>query len=336
MQCSQSVSSRGDLVLENLVLRQQVAVLKRLKPQPRIRPVDRLFWIAISRLWKGWKDALFLVQPQTVIRWHRKGFRLFWKCKSRHSAKGRKTVSKEIKHLMLTMAEANPLWGAPRIHGELLKLGIDVSEKTVSNLIRRYRPKPPSQTWKTFLKNHAYHTFSADFFTVPTAAFRILFVFIVLNNTRRKIVHCSVTSHPSARWTAQQMLEACPWDTAPRFLIRDRDSLYGEKFQRRLSAMGIRQVLTAPQSPWQNPYAERVIGSIRRECLDHVIVFNSRHLKKILSAYVEYYNHDRTHLGIDKDPPLERPIQPRPKNARIVATSRVGGLHHRYDWKQAA
>lgn len=214
------------------------------------------------------------------------------------------------------MAKANPLWGAPRIHGELLKLGIDyVSERTVSNIIKKDRPpKPPSQTWRTFLKNHMHRSFAIDFFTVPTATFTVLYVLVIIHHERRKVIHFNVTEHPTAEWTAQQIVEACPWDSAPKYLLRDRDSIYGSVFKNRVKHLGIIEVKTAPKSPWQNPYLERTIGSIRRDCLDHMIVLSPDHLKRILTDYCGYYHHDRTHLGIEKETPYGRPTQKQPQN----------------------
>jgi len=226
------------------------------------------------------------------------------------------------------MCQANPLWGAPRVHGELLKLGFDVSEATVSKyMLRRYGP--PSQTWRAFLRNHAKETVSLDFFTVPTATFRILFVFLVLSNDRRQILHFNVTEHPTAQWTARQLLHACGQNENPRHLIRDRDAIYGRKFQRQAQVLGIGEVVTAAGSPWQNAYAERVIGSMRRECLDHVIVLGERHLKRILAGYTSYYNSTRTHLSLAKDSPQGRPIQMK-ELGRIFSLPRVGGLHREY------
>jgi len=226
------------------------------------------------------------------------------------------------------MCNTNPLWGAPRIHGELLKLGFEISEATVSKyMIRRHGPS--SQTWRTFLLNHAKETVSLDFFTVPTATFRILFVFLVLSNDRRRILHFNVTAHPTAEWTARQLLEASGLDENPLYLIRDRDAIYGERFRRQAEVLGIEEVVIARQSPWQNPYVERVIGSIRRECLDHVVVLGERHLTRIVSQYVDYYNQTRTHLSLDKDAPDGREIQTR-ERGRIVSLRRVDGLHHEY------
>jgi putative transposase len=231
------------------------------------------------------------------------------------------------------MAEANVGWGAPRIHGELLKLGIEVSERTVSRLMPK-RNTNPSQTWRTFLDNHVRDLVSIDFFTVPTARFRVLFVFIVLSHERRRVVHFNITEHPTAEWAAQQIVEAFPDDLAPRYLIRDRDGIYGKYFQHRVQGMGIQQVRTAPRSPWQNPYVERLIGSFRRECLDHVIVINDKHLRRILKSYLGYYHDSRSHLSLDKDAPATRQIQ-RNKSERIVPIAQVGGLHHRYERRAA-
>ena len=231
------------------------------------------------------------------------------------------------------MATANPLWGAPRIHGALSKLGIDVSERTVSRLLRRPR-RPPSQTWRTFLANHLTTMVSMDFVTVSTLTGRVRFVLVLRSHRRRRIVHVNITEHPTAEWTAQQVIDAFPDDTAPAWLLRDRDAIYGDAFQRRVAGMGIREVLSSPSSPWQNPYAARLIGSIRRECLDHVIVINDAHLRRLLAAYCRYYHRSRTHLGLSKDTPDVRPIQPAAAGP-IVALPEVGGLHHRYERRAA-
>jgi len=272
-----ALRSRTDLTLENLALRQQLALLRRQSKRPQFGRLDRLLWIWLSTRWAGWREALHVVRPETVIRWHRQGFRAFWTWKSRHGRRGRPSVGSEIADLVRTMALANPLWGAPRIHGELLKLGLDISQRTVARLMPR-RPKPPSQTWRTFLENHLADLVSVDFFVVPTATFRILYVFVVLLHHRRQVVHVNVSDSPTAAWTAQQIVEAFPDDSAPRYLLRDRDSIYGGEFRRRVKGMRIAEVLTAPRSPWQNPFAERVIGTIRRELFDHVIVLNEGHL----------------------------------------------------------
>jgi putative transposase len=320
--------ARRDLTLENLALRQQLALLRRRSKRPQFGRLDRLLWVWLSKQWAGWREALHLVRPETVIRWHRQGFRAFWTWKSRHGRVGRPRVGSELADLLRTMALANPLWGAPRIQGELLKLGLDVSQRTVARLMPR-RPKPPSQTWRTFLRNHLADLVSVDFFVVPTATFRVLYVFVVLLHHRRQVVHFNVTDSPTAAWTAQQIVEAFPDDSAPRFLLRDRDSIYGGEFRRRVRGMRIAEVLTAPRSPWQNPFAERMIGTIRRELLDHVIVLNEGHLRRRLHSYFRYYHGSRTHLALEKDAPEPRAVEP-PEHGRVVALPHVGGLHHRY------
>jgi len=320
--------TRQALILENAALRHQIDVLQRNSGRPSLRWRDRAFWDVLSCIWPDWRKTLYIVQPETVVRWHRKGFRFYWRWKSRYQWPGRPKVSRDVQELIRQMSQANPLWGAPRIHGELLKLGIDVSQATVS----KYMIKPehrPSQSWQTFLTNHARDMVSIDFFTVPTATFRVLYVFLVLDNARRKILHFNVTDSPTAKWTGQQIAEAFPWDTAPRYLIRDRDGIYGFDFTRRVSSLGIEQIVTAPRSPWQNPYVERVIGSIRRECLDHVIAFDEQHLRRVLREYVDYYHRSRTHLGLEKDCPVPRPIEPAVMGD-IQSESILGGLHHRY------
>jgi len=325
-------SDRRDLILENLALRQQPSALQRTEGRPVLRPVDRLFWIWLSRHWAHWREVLQIVQPNTVIAWHRKGFRLYWTRLSRRKGSGRPATSREVRALIRKMAKANG-WGAPRIHGELLKLGIEISERTVSRIMPR-RPTPPSQTWKTFLANHLGETVSIDFFTVPTITFRVLFVFVVLAHERRRVVHFNVTEHNTASWTTQQMIEAFPWDTAPRYLLRDRDKIFGDSFRLRIRGMDIQEVLIAPRSPWQTPFVERVIGSIRRECLDHVIVLGERHLRRTLKSYIQYYHKSRTYLSLGKDSPIPRAVQP-PELGKIVEIAEVGGLHHRYERRVA-
>jgi transposase InsO family protein len=320
--------SHRQLALENLALRQQLAMLKPSVKRPRVSPVDRLFWVLFSKYVDGWRSMLHALHPDTVVRWHREGFRRYWRWKSQRRSAGRPPVATEIRKLILEMQSANVGWGAPRIHGELLKLGIEISQATVSKYMARQH-KPSSQGWRTFLDNHVTDLASIDFFTVPTATFRILYVLIVLSHDRRRIVHFNVTAHPTAQWTAQQLVEAFPFDTAPRYLLRDRDGIYGETLRRRIKSLGIKDVVTAPRSPWQNPFVERVIGSIRRDCLDHVIVFNELHLRRILREYVSYYHTCRTHLSLKKDPPETRAVDP-PELGHIVAFPCVGGLHHRY------
>jgi transposase InsO family protein len=313
-------------MVENLALRHQLVVLQRSVRKTRLKDRDRVLWALLSRFWTYWRKPLLLVQPETVIRWHRQGFRRYWRWKSRGA--GRPKVPLETRDLIREMSRANPLWGAPRIHGELMKLGIEISQAAVSKYMVRRR-KPPSQTWRTFLSNHAKDIVSIDFFTVPTVTFRILFVFVVLSNDRRHVVHFNVTESPTAVWTGQQIIEAFPWDTAPRFILRDRDGIYGDDFVRRVHSMGIEQIVIAAHSPWQNPYVERLIGSIRRECLDHTIIFNERQVRRLLREYFRYYHGSRTHLGLAKDCPQTRVVEP-PHLGVIQAQPMVGGLHHRY------
>ena len=238
-------------------------------------------------------------------------------------------MERELRDLIRQMSSANPLWGAPRIHGELLKLGIEVSQATVAKYMVRRRGTP-SQNWRTFLRNQAEGIAAIDMFVVASVSFRLLYVMIILAHDRRRIIHTAVTEHPTAAWLSRQVTEAFPWDTAPRYLLRDRDASYGQHFRRRVAAMGITEVITAPRSPWQNACVERVIGSIRRECLDHIVIFNARHLRRVLSSYVDYYQRTRTHLSLDKDCPDLRPIQP-PRIGKVVAIPKVVGLHHRYE-----
>jgi putative transposase len=315
---------------EILALRHQLSVLQRRDRGRRLRlnVADRLLWVWLSRLWSGWRSALVIVKPETVIAWHRQGFRLYWRWKSRHP-QGRPSVSRDVIDLIRKMSLANPLWGAPKIHGELLKLGFELSESTIAKYMVRHR-KPPSQTWHTFLENHAKDLVSSDFFVVPTVFFRVLFVFVILSHDRRRVVHFAVTEHPTSEWVAHQLIEAFPWDRAPRHLLRDRDRSYGENFSEAARCLGIREVLTAAQSPWQNAYVERFIGSIRRECLDHVIVLDESGLRRILKSYFDYYERSRTHLSLGKDAPISRPVQ-HVGSGRIVAIPQVGGLHHRYE-----
>jgi transposase InsO family protein len=242
-------------------------------------------------------------------------------------------VPKEIRKLIRKMSRENPIWGAPRIHGELLKLGIDIGETSVSKYMA-HRRNPPSQTWRTFLENHVKTTVSIDFFTVPTIRFQVLYVFLVLAHDRRRIVHFNVTAHPTAEWTGQQLREAFPFEQVPRYLLRDRDGIFGADFTKEVRDLGIKEVLSPPRSPWQRAYIERVIGSIRRECLDHVVVFNEESLRRHVKAFVQYYHETRTHLSLEKDTPAKRSVQP-PGLGQVVALPQVGGLHHRYERRVA-
>ena len=287
----------------------------------------------LAKAWRDWRTALIVVHPDTVVRWHRQWLQRRWTRRSARGRPGRPSTNAALRTLVMKIAAANPLWGAPRIHGELGKLGVAVSERTVSRLVRRPR-RPPSQTWRTFLTNHISALSAIDFFTVPTVTGRVLFVFVVLLHHRRHIVHFNITEHPTAAWTAQQVIDAFPHDAAPRWLLRDRDAIYGEAFRRRVAAMGFEEVLSAPSSPWQNPYAERLIGSIRRDCLNHVVVFGERHLRRVLADYVAYYHRSRTHLSLAKDTPTPRRVQS-VTEGDVIAVREVGGLHHRYERRAA-
>jgi transposase InsO family protein len=326
--------SRAALELENLALRHQIGVLQRsAAKRPKLTSGDRLLWICFSHLWRDWRSALAIVKPETVVAWHRAGFRLFWTWKVRHGLPGRPVISREVRDLIRKMCRENPLWGAPRLHGELLKLGINIAESSVSKYMVR-RNKPPSQNWRTFLENHAQQLVSIDFFTVPTIRFQVLYVFLVLAHDRRRILHFNVTAHPTAEWTGQQLREAFPFAQLPRYLLRDHDATFGAEFREQVRDMGICEVLSAPHSPWQRAYVERVIGSIRRECLDHVIVLHESSLRRTLKSYFEYHHRSRTHLSLGKDSPEPRAIQS-PEMGSVVAMAQVGGLHHRYERRAA-
>jgi putative transposase len=323
--------SRGNLVLENLVLRQQLAVLKRRRPRPRLALVDKLFWVTVSRFWSGWKEALIVVRPETVVRWHRAGFRMYWRLISRVQIQvGRRQTSKEVRELIFRMVVENPTWGAPRIHGELLMLGFDVSERTISRWMKRAPREPePAKRWLAFLRNHREVIAAMDFFTVPTIRFGVLYCFFVISHDRRRILHINVTKHPTSLWTVQQLREAFPFGSAPRFLIFDRDGKYGLEVPAAVRSLKMRPVRTSFARPWQNGIAERWVESCRRDLLDHIIAVNERHLKRLLSEYVRYYHEDRTHLGLGKGTPAGRTRSV--VGGPVVSHARLSGLHHRYD-----
>ncbi len=318
---------RTNLAMENLALRQQLAILNRKTARPHLRNRDRFFWVAISKLWPNWRSALLIVQPDTVVKWHRQGFRLFWRWKSRRKG-GRPLVDREVRQLIRRLSRENPIWGMPRIQFELALLGHNVAESTVAKYMVRHS-KPPSQSWRMFLKNHANQIVACDFFTVPTVTFRTLYVFVLLRHNDRRILHVNLTRNPTADWTARQIVQAFPYDSAPRFLLRDNDGIYGSQFRQTVESMGIEEIRTAFRSPWQNAYVERVIGSIRRECLDRLIVLNENGLRKILDEYVCYYNEHRCHQSLKGNAPLPRRPDP-PSNGRLVSTPILGGLHHTY------
>lgn len=275
---------------------------------------------------------MVLVAPRTVVNWHRAGFQLYWKWLSRAGqVGGRKPVGMEIRALIFRMGAENPTWGAPRIHGELLKLGFNLSGPTVSRWLRRVpRTFDPGQRWLTFPRDHREAIAAMDFFTVPTITFGVLYCFFVIGHDRRKILLFNVTRSPNARWIVQQMREAWPYAPMHRFLVFDRDSKFGGEVLSAARAIGTQPIRTAFRSPWQNGVAERWVGSCRRDLLDHVIVMNERHLKRLISEYVRYYHEDRTHLGLAKDTPAGRPVTPHPVASKIRSFPRLGGLHHRY------
>jgi transposase InsO family protein len=318
--------TQAQLEAEIFLLRHQLSMLRQRVPtRPKLTLADRLLFVWLYRLFPSVLDAVTIVQPETVIRWHRKGFRLYWRWKSR-SRGGRPRIPGEIRRLIREMSLANRLWGAPRIHGELLKLGIDVAQSTVAKYMARCG-RGRSQTWKTFLDNHSAGIGAMDFLVVPTVGFKLLFVLVILRHERRRLISLSVTAHPTADWIARQITDAFPWDEAPEYMIRDRDGCYGQAVTKRLAAMGIRDHPTARRSPWQNGHAERLIGSIRRECLDHIVVFGEAHLRRILVGYAGYYNELRTHLSLGKDSPRRRQTQ---RLGQLAALPILGGLHHQY------
>jgi putative transposase len=322
--------SRATLVVENLALRQQLAVLRRRRPRPTLRAIDRAFWVVLSRVWSRWADSVAIVKPETVIAWHRRGFARFWTWKSRPV--GRPALTPDLVALIERMASDNPLWTRRRIAYELAKLGHDISKDSVA----KYMPKPsgrprrpPSQTWKTFMGNHLAGTIAIDFLSVPTVTFGIVYVFFVLSLERRRLLHLNVTAHPRAAWTAQQIVEALDPETVPARLIRDRDGIYGAELDARVEHLGIEQLRIAPRSPWQNGFAERWVGTLRRELLDHVIVLGERHLLRLVREHVGYYNSDRPHMSLGGDSPTPRDVE-LPSAGKVIALPRVGGLHHRY------
>lgn len=329
---------RHRLALEAAALRQQLAVFKRKQPRPKLSRADRLFWTALRRLYSGWADAVILVKPETVVSWHRAGFRLFWRWRSQQP--GRPKVTQEIRELIRRMKAENPGWGAPRIHGELLQLGFEVSEPTVSRYLQRLKRRcdeGKAKRWLAFLNNHREVIAAFDFFTVPTLKFRTLYCFFVIEHGRRRILHFNCTEHPTGNWIVQQLREALPLPCPYRYVLFDRDAKFGNEVVEFLTASGIKPIRTSVRSPWQNGIAERWVGSARRELVDHVIPLNEHHLRRLGREYLAYYHQDRTHIGLAKTTPASRPIE-RCLNgtSAIHAQARIGGLHHRYSWTEAA
>jgi len=314
------------LEAENAVLRHQLIILRRkLNGRARLTNHDRWFFVQLYRWFPPILPVLVIIRPETLLRWHRAGFRRYWRWKSRRRG-GRPQIETELRALIRQMSTENFLWGAPRIHGELLKLGFSVAQSSVAKYMVK-RGGPPSQKWRAFLRNHAPDIAAMDLFVVPAIGFKLLYGFVIIRLDRRDLVWIGVTTNPTAEWVARQITEAFPWDDAPRFMIRDRDQIYGTVVTRRLRAMGIRDKPTAPASPWQNGFAERLIGSIRRECLDHIIVLGEQHLRRILKSYADYYNSVRTHRSLHKDAPIFRPIH---QTGFIRSHPILGGLHHHY------
>ncbi len=327
---------RADVVMENLALRQQVTALKKERPRPRLGDTDRAFWVALREAWQGWASRLVLIKADTVARWNRDRFRRYWAKVSQRRPPGRPRVDAEIRQLIRTMAQDG--WGAPRIHAELTKLGFVVSEITVSRYLPR-RPAEPDQVnrWIAFLRNHKDDIAAMDLFTVPTVSLRLLYGFFIIEHGRRRVVHFNATYYPTATWVIQQLREAFPYDSAPKYLIFDRDSIFSAEVVEFIKAMSTKPIRTSFCSPWQNGTAERWIGSCRRELLERVVVLGERHLVRLVRSYISYYHEDRCHLGLNKDTPNLRAVTRRPSSiTNVVALPRVGGFHHRYEWRDVA
>lgn len=327
--------SREEQAVIELALRQQLAVYAQDRPRPRLSPLDRAFWVALSRLWPRWRESLVVVRPETVVRWHRQGFRRYWRSISTPGP-GRPPTPKEVRELIVRMTTENS-WRARKVQAELMKLGFRVSLATVSRYVPKTKPDPTQQQrWMTFLRNHKDVIAGMDFFVVPTVRFRLLYVWFAVDHGRRRILHFNVTASPSARWVIQQLRETFPDEPAHRYLIYDNDSIFSAAVTGVIKSFEIDPKRTAFRSPWQNGTAERVVGSVRRELLDHVVVLNEDHLRRLLREYVDYYNDERVHTSI-QDTPVCRPVESRPsEHAKVVGFPRVGGLHHRYRWRETA
>jgi transposase len=329
--------SRHDTAIEILALRQQVAVLKRKRPRPKLNTFDRLFWTTLRRMWSRWAEVLVIVKSETVVGWHRAGFRLYWRWRSQPRG-GRPKITGEIRVLIRRLAEENPDWGAPKIHGELRKLGFEVSERTVARYLRGLRHRGDSgRRWLAFLQNHREVIVAFDFFTVPTLTFKLLYCFFVIEHGRRRILHINVTRHPTSEWIVQQLREAFPEAGPYRYVILDRDTKFDFAVITFLQSTGLTPKRTSVQAPWQNGIAERWVGGCRRELLDNVIPLNERHLRRLVRDYVAYFHQDRIHDSLEKDTPNRRPVEHKPSpSATVISSPRLGGLHHRYSWRQAA
>jgi len=321
--------SKLDVVLENLALRQQLVVQQRSIKRPKINNIDRIFWIWLSRFWNGWKSALIVAKVPTVISWHRKGFKAYWKRKSRRV--GRPNIDWELIKLIRRTQKENATWSAQRIQGELQKLGYEVCDNTVAKYMIKSKDDDPSkqQRWLTFLENHAKHIVGIDFVVIRTVFFKAIYVFVAISHDRRKILHFAVTAHPHSQWAIQQLRETFAFDEITKYVIRDNDKIFSDDFRiHTMKTLGLEDTPTAPRSPWQNPIAERVLGTLRRECLDHMIILNEKHLHSVLNEYINgYYNVSRTHMSLEKDSPVPRPVQ---ADGKIASKPILGGLHHVY------
>jgi len=319
---------KHDILLENLALRQQLIVQQRTIKRAKIKNCDRIFWIWMSRFWNNWRSSLFIVRPPTVIGWHKKGFKAYWKWKSRRV--GRPNIDWELIKLIRKLQKENSTWSAQRIQGELKKLGFDVCDNTVAKYMFKSKDDDPSkrQRWLTFLKNHAKHIVGIDFVVVRSVFFQAIYVFVAISHNRRKILHFAVTAHPHSHWAIQQLRETFAFDETTKYVIRDNDKIFSDDFKQCVRKLGLEDTPTAPRNPWQNPIAERVLGTLRRECLDHMIILNEKHLHSVLDEYInDYYNVSRTHMSLEKDSPIPRPAQ---VNGKIVSKPILGGLHHVY------
>src|SRR6266705_1391274 len=323
-----TMRGREALVAENLLLRHQLAVLTRpTRRRPRLRARDKLFWVVVRALRRDWRRHLVLVRPESVIRWHRQAWRLFWRWRSR-GPMGRPRLNAEVRELIVSMARDNPRWGSERIRGELLKLGLVVSKRSIQRYRRRGPASPASQTWRTFLTNHAHHLWAADLLTVQTLTFKTLYVLVFIAHGRRELVHANVTANPTAAWVWRQVIEATPWGNKPRHLLRDHDAVYGRDFRQRARRIGIDAIVTPLASPRANAVAERVIGTLRRECLDHLLILDEQHLRSVVGEFVHYYNLERPHrtLRLEAPVPVLRAVEGSVRSRPVL-----GGLHHVYE-----
>jgi len=319
---------KHDIALENLALRQQLVVQQRSIKKPKITNRDRIFWIWLSTFWNKWRASLIVVKPSTVIGWHKKGFKSYWKRKSRRV--GRPSIDWELIKLIRKMQKQNVTWSAQRIQGELTKLGFEVCDNTVARYMAKDKDDDDSrqQRWVTFLRNHTKNAVGIDFLVVRTVFFQAIYVFVTISHDRRKILHFAVTANPHSQWAIQQLRETFAFNETVKYVIRDNDTIFSDDFKTHIKHFGLEDTPTAPRSPWQNPIAERVLGTLRRECLDHMIILNEKHLHSVLDEYInDYYNVKRTHMSLEKDSPVPRPVQ---ADGKIVSKPILGGLHHVY------